>query len=62
MKRSVDRILTTHAGSLPRPPDPAELMFAREDGQAVPTQVAARVRDAVAGIAVRQADAGVAPA
>ena len=59
MKRSVDRILTTHTGSLPRPPDLAELVFAREDGQADPARVAARVRDAVADVVIRQADAGV---
>src|SRR5687767_14365108 len=35
MKRSVDRILTTHTGSLPRPPDLVELIFAREEGQDV---------------------------
>ena len=27
-----DRILTTHVGSLPRPDDLVEIMFAREDG------------------------------
>lgn len=30
MKLSTDRILTTHVGSLPRPPDVAEMLFARE--------------------------------
>jgi 5-methyltetrahydropteroyltriglutamate--homocysteine methyltransferase len=34
MKRSTDRILTTHTGSLPRRPDLVELMFAKEDGKA----------------------------
>lgn len=29
---SSGRILTTHVGSLPRPDDPVEIMFAREDG------------------------------
>ena len=30
MKRSVDRILTTHTGSLPRPTDLEEMIVARE--------------------------------
>src|SRR6516225_8810257 len=33
MKRSVDRILTTHVGSLPRPPDLLEFLEARETGR-----------------------------
>ena len=33
MKRSVDRILTTHTGSLPRPEKLVELMFAKEEGR-----------------------------
>ncbi len=32
MKRSTDRILTTHTGSLPRPADLIRTMFAREEG------------------------------
>ena len=35
MKRSVDRILTTHVGSLPRPPDLLEFLEARETGRPV---------------------------
>ena len=35
MKRSTDRILTTHTGSLPRPQSLVELMFAKETGEAV---------------------------
>ena len=34
MKRSTGRILTTHVGSLPRPPDLLELLEARETGRA----------------------------
>lgn len=30
MKRSMDRILTTHTGSLPRPAELAELLIAKE--------------------------------
>ena len=33
MKRSSDRILTTHAGSLPRPPDLLELIRAKSGEQ-----------------------------
>ena len=32
MKRSIDRILTTHTGSLPRPSALAEILVARETG------------------------------
>lgn len=59
MQRSVDRILTTHTGSLPRPPDLTETVFAREDGQADPARVDALVRDAVAEIVRKQAEVGV---
>jgi 5-methyltetrahydropteroyltriglutamate--homocysteine methyltransferase len=60
MKRSSDRILTTHTGSLPRPPDLRELITAREEGRAVdPAAFAARVRAAVADVVSRQAEAGV---
>ncbi|HEY8290013.1 MAG TPA: hypothetical protein VIG49_12145, partial [Acetobacteraceae bacterium] len=34
MKTSRDHILTTHAGSLPRPDDLIELNRARQDGEA----------------------------
>src|SRR3954468_10639986 len=48
MKRSSDRILTTHVGSLPRPDDLFELMLARMDGKPVDeVAYAARVRRAV---------------
>src|SRR5438093_769379 len=39
MKRSTDRFLTTHTGSLPRPEDLIRTMFAR-DAQAVANDVA----------------------
>ena len=35
MKRSMERILTTHTGSLPRPADLLAMIQAREAGQAV---------------------------
>ena len=56
MQRSTDRILTTHAGSLPRQDDLLELLWAREDGGA---DAAEKFRDrlpsAVAEIVVRLA-------
>jgi len=56
MKRSLDRILTTHAGSLPRPPD----VLAMAAGEALdPVASAARVRRAVADVVRRQAEHGV---
>ena len=60
MRRSTDRILTTHTGSLPRPPDLIELIRARETG--APYDQAAfdtRVRSAVADVVGVQVDAGI---
>ncbi len=60
MKRSTDRILTTHTGSLPRPDDLTDLLYAKEAGE--PGDRAAfeaRVRAAVAEVVRRQADAGI---
>jgi 5-methyltetrahydropteroyltriglutamate--homocysteine methyltransferase len=55
MKRSSERILTTHAGSLPRPPDLLALMQAGGDAG----KLAARVRAAVADVVHKQADLGL---
>jgi 5-methyltetrahydropteroyltriglutamate--homocysteine methyltransferase len=35
MPHSVDRFLTTHTGSLPRPDDLIQMMYAKEEGRAV---------------------------
>jgi 5-methyltetrahydropteroyltriglutamate--homocysteine methyltransferase len=60
MKRSTDRFLTTHTGSLPRPDDLIQVMFAKEDGVAVDAAaLAARIKSAVAEVVKRQVDAGV---
>ena len=60
MKRSVDRILTTHVGSLPRPDDLFETMLARMDGTAVDEAAyAARVRQSVKETVKQQVDAGL---
>ena len=60
MKRSTDRFLTTHTGSLPRPEDLIRMMYAREEGipvEAAP--LAQRVASAVEEVVRKQADAGV---
>jgi 5-methyltetrahydropteroyltriglutamate--homocysteine methyltransferase len=58
--RSSERFLVTHTGSLPRPDDLIQLMYAKEEG--VPVEraaLAARVRSAVADVVRRQVDAGI---
>jgi 5-methyltetrahydropteroyltriglutamate--homocysteine methyltransferase len=60
MKYSTERILTTHVGSLPRPPDLLEMIQAKELGQ--PFNAAAfagRVKGSVAEVVRRQAEAGI---
>jgi 5-methyltetrahydropteroyltriglutamate--homocysteine methyltransferase len=60
MKRSTDRILTTHCGSLPRPKDLLDLMKARASGETGDAAVFdARVRGAVADIVREQVANGV---
>ncbi len=60
MKRSTDRILTTHVGSLPRPEDLFELMLARMDGKPVDEEAyAERVRQAVRDTVREQVAAGI---
>ncbi len=57
---SDNRFLTTHVGSLPRPDDLVEMMFAREDG--LPIDRAAldeRIEQAVIDAVARQVRAGV---
>src|SRR5262249_22302408 len=60
MKRSTERILTTHTGSLPRPPHLLPLLFAKEDGEAVdPEALEQAIGSAVADTVRKQAQAGV---
>src|SRR6266540_3096543 len=60
MNRSTDRILTTHTGSLPRPPDLIEMIRSRENGEAVEEAAfQARVREAVFETVQKQIDAGI---
>jgi len=60
MKRSTDRFLTTHTGSLPRPDDLIRMMYAKEEGVPVdPAALSARVAAAVEEVVRRQASAGI---
>ena len=60
MKRSVDRIVTTHCGSLARPEDLLDLMRAKEMGEPYDAEAyAAQVRGAVADCVQQQAGSGV---
>ena len=60
MKRSTERILTTHTGSLPRPDDLADMLFARESGELGDHgTLEERVRSAVAEVVRKQAEVGV---
>ena len=60
MKRSTDRILTTHAGSLPRPADILQMIRAKARGEPVDEKkLAARVKEAVTEVVRQQADVGL---
>ena len=60
MKRSTDRILTTHVGSLPRPDDLVAMMQARENGAAFDAAALnRRAREAVHASVARQAETGI---
>ncbi len=60
MKRSVERILTTHTGSLPRPADLVGLLNARELGQPHdPDALGTRINRAIEEIVLRQCDTGI---
>src|SRR5215831_6143524 len=60
MKRSTERFLTTHTGSLPRPDDLVQIMFAKEEGLRVDAAtLKARIRSAVASVVEKQVEAGI---
>ena len=60
MRQSVDRILTTHTGSLPRPAGLTDLFVRRARGEAVDAQeIAAAGHAAVRTIVAKQAEAGI---
>jgi 5-methyltetrahydropteroyltriglutamate--homocysteine methyltransferase len=60
MKRSTHRILTTHVGSLPRPPDLIALLKQRQTGEAYDRETFDRcVRQAVQQTVCKQAELGI---
>ncbi len=60
MRHSSERFLTTHTGSLPRPDDLIQMMYANESGVPVDrAALAARVREAVAEVVKKQLEAGI---
>ena len=60
MKRSSERFLTTHTGSLPRPDDLVRMMFAKEEGVPVdPAALGERIAAAVAEVVGKQVAAGI---
>jgi len=60
MKRSTERFLTTHTGSLPRPDDLIRTMYAKEEGVPVePAALERRIAAAGADVVGKQAAAGI---
>src|SRR6266496_6466279 len=60
MKRSTERILTTHTGSLPRPDNLMQMMIAKEQGQPVSaSELADTVQNAVADAVKHQVAVGI---
>ena len=60
MKRSEDRILTTHVGSLPRPPALRDLLVRLDRGEAIDRgALACEAESAVRHVVARQREAGI---
>jgi 5-methyltetrahydropteroyltriglutamate--homocysteine methyltransferase len=59
MKRSTERILTTHTGSLPRPPDVLELLYGIDDGTAEAGELDRCLPGAIGEVVRRQVEAGI---
>jgi 5-methyltetrahydropteroyltriglutamate--homocysteine methyltransferase len=59
MKRSTQRILTTHVGSLIRPKPLLDLLRVRQSGQIDDHAYTACLKESVAGVVRRQAEAGI---
>ena len=60
MQTSQNRILTTHVGSLPRPPELRQLLVSKDQGQPYDKEaLASLTRQAVIDIVRRQAEVGV---
>src|SRR5512147_2823077 len=58
MRRSVDRILTTHVGSLPRPADLREMWSKQASGAQAEAALQGRLRSAVSEVVLAQVKAG----
>ncbi|MFL6796846.1 MAG: cobalamin-independent methionine synthase II family protein [Xanthobacteraceae bacterium] len=60
MKRSTERILTSHCGSLPRPPALLAALYAKDAGDAYDAAALARgVRSSVKSVVRKQVDTGI---
>jgi 5-methyltetrahydropteroyltriglutamate--homocysteine methyltransferase len=59
VKRSTEHILTTHTGSLPRPPELLDALQCRDRGEGDGERLDEQVRVAVADVVRRQANVGV---
>src|SRR5579862_1058637 len=60
MKTSTDRILTTHVGSLPRPQDVVDLLFAQDRGEPYdPGKFEETMARGVGGVIGKQAECGI---
>src|SRR3954454_1223248 len=59
MRHSDTRILTTHTGSLPRPPALVELYVRKARGEAVDAELAAAGHAAMEDVVRKQRDAGI---
>jgi len=59
MRRSTDRILTTHVGSLPRSQAVTDVLFARAAGAPEPSGAAETLANAVKEVVKRQVDVGI---
>jgi 5-methyltetrahydropteroyltriglutamate--homocysteine methyltransferase len=59
MRRSTDRILTTHTGSLPRPASVVTQLMAQMKGAGDRAALDAAVREAIAGVVEKQKAAGI---
>jgi len=60
MKKSTDRILTTHVGSLPRPADLLDVVEAKEQGKAIDAKAhAVRLTSAVNEVVRKQVELGI---
>ena len=58
MKRSGEHILTTHTGSLPRPPALTQALQQHDRGERKGSGLEQQVHEAVADVVQRQAQAG----